>query len=227
MTPSLFRRKPPQRFGGDWASLEKALMRSFSRIGKPFLPAQDLSEIQLLTLGQHHGLPTRLLDWTENMLVACFFAAAPGTDDSDGVVWQFLPYDRQLDFGGESLADISTPKVIYPDHIHERVVQQQGVFTLHPLPETGCLFEPFDKTIESIAPLVYATSYIIPAKDKKGLRGHLDALGVNYRSVYPGLDGLGSQLAWEIDRDATHMLQLSADVFEWDISDDDLFKHRG
>ncbi|HSP42660.1 MAG TPA: FRG domain-containing protein [Luteolibacter sp.] len=227
LTPSLFRRPCPKRFGEDWSSLERATLRSFKRIGKPYLPDRGLSDIELLTLGQHHGLPTRLLDWTENPLVACFFAAAPGTDDTDGVVWQFLPYDRSLDYEGEELTEITKPKIIYPDHIHDRVVQQQGVFTIHPLPKVGKAFKPFDSSIKKVAPLVYAEKYSISAKEKERLRSDLDLLGVNYRSVYPGLDGVGRQLGWEIERDTSQMLAITSSVFEWDIDDADLFKHRG
>jgi hypothetical protein len=195
-------------------------------LGKPFLPDRALSDAELLTLGQHHGLPTRLLDWTENPLVACFFAAAPGTDETDGVVWQFLPYDRSLDYRDEPISEIKSPKVLYPDHIDARVVQQQAVFTIHPLPPNGRRFEPFDRVIGGIAPLVYAVPYHIPRRDKESLRRHLDVLGVNFRSVYPGLDGLGRQLAWEIDRDTSRFLQTTADVFGWEISNRELFRHR-
>ena len=227
MVPSIFRRPPPKQYGGDWGSLEGALLRSFQRIGKPFFPDRPLSKIDLLTLGQHHGMPTRLLDWTENPLVACFFAAAPGTDDTDGIVWQFLPYDKSLDYQDQLLSQLKDPKVIYPDHIDDRVVQQQGVFTIHPLPPKGEEFKAFEHSISTVAPLVYAVPYHILGSEKERLRKHLDVLGINYRSIYPGLDGVGRQLAWEIDRDTSYLLSISASVFEWDIDDDDLFTHRG
>ncbi|MDD5705219.1 MAG: FRG domain-containing protein [Kiritimatiellae bacterium] len=54
---------------------------------KPLLRHDYLDHFEWLCLMQHHGAPTRVLDWTENILIALYFAVCDVTADCDGVVW--------------------------------------------------------------------------------------------------------------------------------------------
>jgi len=75
------------RLGGDVRVLERHLLRAFRRYAVRNVVDQD-SSWHWLAMGQHHGLPTRLLDWSYSPLVAMHFATAdPSKYDRDGVVW--------------------------------------------------------------------------------------------------------------------------------------------
>lgn len=68
---------------------EKNLLHRFSRYA--FIESKrPLGEWEVLFLGRHHGLPTRLLDWTANPLIALFFAAQCKKPERDAAVWAIV-----------------------------------------------------------------------------------------------------------------------------------------
>jgi len=67
-------------------NLEKRILEKFRAYAIPHINSLPQNDLAWLALGQHHGLPTRLIDWTENPLVALFFALNQSSQ-TNSVVW--------------------------------------------------------------------------------------------------------------------------------------------
>src|ERR1700686_3047090 len=68
---------------------EQRLFAEFRRRSAAYLDATNRDDWDMLAIAQHHGMATRLLDWTDNPLVALWFAVREGSQQSDSVVWCF------------------------------------------------------------------------------------------------------------------------------------------
>jgi hypothetical protein len=152
---------------------------------------------------QHHGLPTRLLDWTESPLVALYFAV---TDEHtlgfDGSLWCLMPLelneyskyrpDHANDipgFGDDSHLDSYLPSKVNKQPAalgplaaialrnNPRIQVQQGVFTVNHI---------------ELSPInagdpAYLWRYIIPEKNKDNIRKELELLNIGKLSLFPEL----------------------------------------
>lgn len=154
------------------------------------LPSNDW---ECLALAQHHGLATRLLDWTFNPLVATFFAIS--TDiDKDGAVYCYDPntYLKENEF---PLFEKNHEYVVgyIPRAFSARILNQNALFTAH---------SPANKEITLHPHVVWEghsnlTRLVIPAGQKTNIRTHLNDYGINEVTLFPDLDGLSRHKNWD------------------------------
>ncbi len=167
--------------GVDPEDYEKTTLHEFRRRCSPYLKTLPSSEIEWMALAQHHGMATRLLDWSENPMVAAFFACGNGLTDRDAVI-HALPTDCMI-YADENEAPFKISKVMLyePNHISPRIAAQRGLFSVHPAPNTTFFVKHMEKW-------VIRKSAIIE------LAVTLDGFGFNQETMFPGLDGIAQRL---------------------------------
>ena len=181
LVPKIGRIVPPESARSrEWN--EKEILRLFKEQALPYLNFTPEHDWDWLSLGQQYGLPTRLLDWTANPLVACYFAVeAPSEDDSVIYAYQKDSYIEVQKFPNPFRYN-RVGKFI-PKHLSRRITTQGGLFTIHPQP-----YEPFaSKDMDKIT---------IPQGIRAALKKTLSKYGVDRFSLFPGLDSLAAHIEW-------------------------------
>lgn len=152
------------------------------------LPENDW---ECLAVAQHHGLATRLLDWSFNPMVAVFFACCDRFE-SDGCVYCYDP-PAFVDINKLPLdADVTGIGYI-PRSLSARILNQRGAFTVHGPPTQQIVAEPHT-FLEDTTTLVRLD---IPASLKCELLIHLDDYGINRATLFPDIDGLCAHVNFE------------------------------
>lgn len=199
--------------------LEDSLIRNFKKYAS--LEIEDITNIwEVLSLAQHHGLPTRLLDWTFSPYVAAHFATEDTNVGEDGVVWRInieecmdaLPFDLKgkltthggFTFTKELLNELISGGTNLNESMsaHQENGEPYLLFFEPPSIDARIvnqygLFSILSDNSQSINEFVAGSKnkitlekIIIPRIIKKEIRDKLDQININERVIYPGLDGL-------------------------------------
>jgi hypothetical protein len=199
------------------ADLEEHVLRNYIRYARPHVDGGATNDWEELFSAQHHGVPTRLLDWTYSPLVAAFFASRPcdGGEQARAVwrldwqkvhrVFQFpplalLPRDLDTLFEPDGHASPwqlfsrdreATPFacVVEPPSLDARIVAQAAVFTI-----CSDKWHSFDEFLRTHGLADALTKYVIPAECVVLIRDQLDLAGIDERRLFPDLDGVAAAI---------------------------------
>jgi hypothetical protein len=226
LAPSLHRVLGNKRSPGEQIRLEAAAIRAFRRHARSLLHVSELDYfnriLDSITLMQHYGAPTRLLDWTLSPWVACYFAVRDH-DDDDAAIWAFnrdelesanhqhrrahsRAFGRFTDLvSAASVEDwawsavragtyISTFRYEYAN---PQMGAQQSLFTI-----SGTLGDDHNDALERWLPEKWQTVRVIISKAHKlPLRQQLFRMNVGALNLFPSIDGVGRYISEAVQSD--------------------------
>ena len=168
LEPSIFRKENKGNEANFWNEIQ---LRNYDEI------ELCKTDFEILTVMQHYGLPTRLLDWTYNPLIALYLACCSNFD-KDGIVYQSYQFSRRV-FNEDKDDIFSFPAItlLVPNMTDVRYKNQNGIFVLYP--------EPWKEKFE----FIYA-KYIIPVQYKQNILSKLEKIGITRSFIMPSLDSL-------------------------------------
>lgn len=199
-----------------WPLREERAMRIFRRKAHIYLHNSTAltNDLRCLALMQHHGAPTRLLDFTKSPFVAAFFALERAASDvavyalNTPALWSLAPrFDptltrdridpREQGNFARYFLDNRNPMMWFgePSEMDSRLMAQSGLFVV-----PGVLDRPIDLILEAYgAPQELLYKFVLPLSAREEAMRSLYRMNVTYATLFPDLDGLARSLGYELE----------------------------
>ncbi len=198
---------------------EREVLRDWRQMSAEFAPTGALTDWQLLANAHSAGMPTRIIEWSANPLVALFMAVESMGPD-DGRVWVFNPwimnehtadllfvppvdsayfkgYALKLDaLDAPALPEAAPPMAFRPVRSSRAYNAQNIYWTVHGKDAT-----PLDKLVFFMKRAdLFLTAIQIEADGKKAIMKELHDIGVTRANLFPGAGGLARTLAYRYSK---------------------------
>jgi hypothetical protein len=221
LTPGVFREKYASQYFFK-PQFELRIYEEFKRIAPSLshFNITNYSDLEWLFVMQHYGMPTRLLDWTESVLIAAYFAVEKNLE-SDAELWALYPDELNHKYGFHGMPILernkelqflaseykhndppklkselgleklpNTPMALRPPIKFERMILQQSTFTIHPKPEEH------NSITDILKDKKLLIRYIIPKNLKQMLKDDLKSIGIDRRTLFGDLHSLTESILY-------------------------------
>ncbi len=195
---------------------ELKMIETFKRYARQYLSKEIKNEWDYFALAQHYGMATRLLDWTTNPLAALWFCVNKPSKVEYGALW-ILQLEANDYLKASEIESYKTKKpwieihnpfksldyyspltttnsiiVFQPHLLDQRIINQNGWFTVHQKNENNKYFD-LTSDAKFSSRLI---KILVPNNTFTEIRSKLDTLGVNQMTLFPDLEGVSKYSEW-------------------------------
>ena len=193
----------------EFYTIEKVIFQKFKKRALDFdKNISQYNDWEILSIGQHYGLPTRFLDWTSNPLIALWFAfeneKKVKENEDYRIVWGIVVENEyRVNFEKDNPFNERFIKVFQPNDIDNRISSQNSWFSIQSIELFGAGGDglPVINRNESLNEMeefeFQLVRFLFPNSLRKKILNELNEMGINYFTLFNDLTGLSKNIEWE------------------------------